>query len=115
MIDKNNNNNGDAFVNSTSETPSEALTVWLKDHTDPHINPWSAEKWKQARELLKDDYWDHQENCAQQRHPNCIDPTANRLLQLFGLNGYCIFKLGQELRSGNVPLLQSEFLKLTSR
>ena len=87
MIDKNNNNNGDAFVNSTSETPSEALTVWLKDHTDPHINPWSAEKWKQARELLKDDYWDHQENCAQQRHPNCIDPTANRLLQLFGLNG----------------------------
>ena len=91
MIDKNNNNNGDAFVNSTSETPSEALTVWLKDHTDPHINPWSAEKWKQARELLKDDYWDHQENCAQQRHPNCIDPTANRLLQLLGLNAYCIF------------------------
>ena len=82
MIDKNCNSNGDAFVNSTNENPSEALAVWLKDHTDPHINPWSVERWNKARELFKDDWWDDAdfENCAQNRHPNCIDPTANRLL-----------------------------------
>ena len=93
MIDKNCNSNGDAFVNSTTENPSEALAVWLKDHTDPHINPWSVERWNKARELFKDNFWndaDH-ENCAQNRHPNCIDPTANRLLQRFCLKRYCIF------------------------
>ena len=85
MIDKNNQNVSDEF--SITENPSEVLSVWLKDHTDPHINPWATDSWKQTSDSLKKN--------GKDRYPNCIDPTANRLPQSYGLGFFKILTQGR--------------------
>ena len=69
MMDKNSKN-----VCDTSQNLSEGLLFWLKDHTDPQINPWATDRWKQAEDIFRKDYKN-----AQNIYPNSIDPTANRL------------------------------------
>ena len=74
-------------VCDTSQNPSEGLLFWLKDHTDPQINPWATDRWKQAEEIFRKD-----DNNAQNMYPNCIDPTANRLYKFNVQTIYIFYK-----------------------